>query len=101
MGRAMKNLRKLTVITAVAVLATGCATTEPKPGMMQVIERDDGSKFVVITGSRIPRPADRAEGRTPGTVYPLYVMEREELWNTGATTVGGALEHLPFVDIHR
>lgn len=92
---------KLLAVMGLAVMVAGCATTTPKPGTVETTAKDAGPKMIRVTGSRIPQTADRAEGGTPSTIYPLYVVDRDELWNTGATSVGGALNHLPFVEIHR
>lgn len=92
---------KLIVIMGLAVMLAGCATTAPKPGTGVTTVKEAETGMVRVTGSRIPQPADRAEGPTPSTIYPLYVVDREELWNTGATSVGGGLSHLPFLEIER
>lgn len=93
------RIDKLIAAVGLAGLVAGCATTEPRPGMTQVIEKDDGSRMVVITGSRIPQPEERGKGGSAPTIYPLYIVDREEMWNTGATSVGEALGHLPFVEV--
>lgn len=92
---------KLLAVMGLAVMVAGCATTAPQPEPVETAAKDDESKMTLVTGSRIPQPADRVQGRTPSTIYPMYIVDRDELWNTGATSVGGALDHLPFLEIHR
>lgn len=92
---------RLIAVMVLGLLIGGCAATGPKPDAAVVEAKEAGPELVQITGSRIPRPADHAEGGSASTIYPLYVVDRDELWNTGATSVGEALGHLPFVHIHR
>lgn len=92
---------RLTAVIALGALLAGCATTAPKPGVAEAATEKGEPELVQITGSRIPRSAEHAEGGSAATIYPLYVVDRDELWNTGATSVGRGLGHLPFIDIHR
>lgn len=95
------RMDRLIAVTALALLVAGCTTTAPKPEAAETVVKDDGPEMVRVTASRIPRTTDAADGRGTSTSYPLYVVDHEELWNTGATSVGDALNHLPFVQIHR
>lgn len=95
------GIDRLTAIIALGALLAGCAATAPKPDAGVAEAKEAGPALVRVTGSRIPQPADRVEGGNASTVYPLYVVDRDELWNTGATSVGDGLRHLPFVRIHR
>lgn len=92
---------KLLAVMGLAVMVAGCATTAPQPESVETVAKDGESKMTLVTGSRIPQSADRVQGGTPSTIYPLYIVDHDELWNTGATSVGGALDHLPFLEVHR
>lgn len=95
------NTTRLAAVMALGALLAGCATTAPKPDAAETANAKAEPELVQITGSRIPQSAEHAEGGSAATVSPLYVVDRDELWNTGATSVSGALGHLPFVNIHR
>lgn len=95
------RMDRLVAVMALALLIAGCATTAPKPEGAEIVVKDAEPEMVRVTASRIPRTTDAADGRGTFTSYPLYVVDHEELWNTGATSVGEALGHLPFVQIHR
>lgn len=89
---------KLVGMVGLAALVAGCATTAPGPEAATVTTKEK-PEMVRITGSRIPQPADRIKP-IPSTIYPFYVISNEEMWNTGATSVGDALSHLPSVQVH-
>lgn len=95
------NTTRLAAVIALGALLAGCASTAPKPGAAEAANAKAGPELVQITGSRIPQSAEHTEGGSAATVSPLYVVDRDELWSMGATSVGGGLGHLPFVDIHR
>lgn len=95
------RMNRVIAVTVLGLLAGGCATTAPGPEGAAATSKEAGPEMVRITGSRIPQPADRVKEGSAATIYPLYVVDQDEMWNTGATSVGDALRHLPFLEIHR
>ncbi len=94
------RMNRVIAVTGLGLLVGGCATTAPGPEPVAT-SKEAGPEMVRVTGSRIPQPADRVKGGSAATIYPLYVVDYDELWNTGATSVGDGLRHLPFLEIHR
>jgi outer membrane cobalamin receptor len=57
---------------------------------------DQEQRKVELTGSHVPRLI-RSIGRTADTPYPIYIITREEIDQSGAFTLADVLRRAPFV----
>lgn len=92
---------KLIAIGALAGLLVGCATSPSQSRVANdAVSAKSGTepvKMVRVTGSRIRVPEEQFQSGH-GSIYPLYVITRQELYDIGATSVADGLNQLPFIN---
>jgi outer membrane cobalamin receptor len=54
-------------------------------------------KKEILTGSNIPRTVNRVVGHSTDAVQPVYVIDRQDIDRSGATTLAQVLRKVPFV----
>jgi outer membrane cobalamin receptor len=89
----MKALLTSILLGAFAIAA--CANDAPPARRTIIVRRAEPA---TVTGSNIARNVKRI-GNTYDTPQNVYVIDRERIDRTGATTVADVLRRVPFVGI--
>jgi outer membrane cobalamin receptor len=88
-------LKALMLTSLVAVLVSLCL---PVNASQTPANADPKNKKVEVTGSHIKQHVRRI-GHTTDAVAPLYVIDRQEIDRSGATTVGDVLRRVTFAKV--
>jgi len=88
-------------IATIGGLGTTAIAGNNEAHVAQVIRpQKDLVLLVAVTGSRIPQHV-YVSGHQVNSAAPVYVVQGQELANTGATTVGGLISIDPSVQVRR
>jgi hypothetical protein len=88
-------------IATIGGLGTTAIAGNNEAHVAQVIRpQKDLVLLVAVTGSRIPQRV-YVSGHQVNSAAPVYVVQGQELANTGATTVGGLISLDPSVQVRR
>lgn len=95
------TIRGSVAIAALAVFALGTsAQAGPKTEVAVAKPLQKRVVLVEVTGSRIPQRVV-LYGQQATTGSPLYVIQGQELLNTGASSIGGLLALEPSITVRR